>query len=209
MRETDKKLNRLTMKNILFIITFTIALVWVILHFNECIEAALMILGLCKPFIYGIMIAFVFHLPLSYFQRKLPKSIKGKTRNIVAAILALLVIIVLLTFIFWIVVPQVVDSVRSLIVTLPGYVEDVMGMLEQAISGKKIPSELVEQINEFGDGFVEAASNFVKEKLPQLLSMASGFANGIANTFMAVVIAVYLTVSKAVSYTHLLIYKLD
>ena len=53
MRETDKKLNRLTMKNILFIITFTIALVWVILHFNECIEAALMILGLCKPFIYG------------------------------------------------------------------------------------------------------------------------------------------------------------
>lgn len=196
MRETDKKLNRLTMKNILFIITFTIALVWVILHFNECIEAALMILGLCKPFIYGIMIAFVFHLPLSYFQRKLPKSIKGKTRNIVAAILALLVIIGLLTFIFWIVVPQVVDSVRSLIVTLPGYVEDVMGMLEQAISGKKIPSELVEQINEFGDGFVEAASNFVKEKLPQLLSMASGFANGIANTFMAVVIAVYLTVSK-------------
>ena len=113
MRETDKKLNRLTMKNILFIITFTIALVWVILHFNECIEAALMILGLCKPFIYGIMIAFVFHLPLSYFQRKLPKSIKGKTRNIVAAILALLVIIGLLTFIFWIVVPQVVDSVRS------------------------------------------------------------------------------------------------
>lgn len=196
MRETDKKLNRLTMKNILFIITFTVALVWVILHFNECIEAALMILGLCKPFIYGIMIAFVFHLPLSYFQRKLPKSIKGKTRNIVAAILALLVIVGLLTFIFWIVVPQVVDSVRSLIVTLPGYVEDVMGMLEQAISGKKIPSELVEQINEFGDGFVEAASNFVKEKLPQLLSMASGFANGIANTFMAVVIAVYLTVSK-------------
>ena len=196
MRETDKKLNRLTMKNILFIITFTIALVWVILHFNECIEAALMILGLCKPFIYGIMIAFVFHLPLSYFQRKLPKSIKGKTRNIVAAILALLVIIGLLTFIFWIVVPQVVDSVRSLIVTLPGYVEDVMGMLEQALNGKKIPSELVEQINEFGDGFVEAASNFVKEKLPQLLSMASGFANGIANTFMAVVIAVYLTVSK-------------
>ena len=42
MRETDKKLNRLTMKNILFIITFTIALVWVILHFNECIEACLL-----------------------------------------------------------------------------------------------------------------------------------------------------------------------
>ena len=36
----------------------------------------------CLLYTSGIMIAFVFHLPLSYFQRKLPKSIKGKTRNI-------------------------------------------------------------------------------------------------------------------------------
>ena len=35
LKDKDKKLNRLTMKHIIFIITYTIALVWVILHIDQ------------------------------------------------------------------------------------------------------------------------------------------------------------------------------
>ena len=40
------------------------------------------------------------------------------------------------------------------------------------------------------------AVNIVKNGLPHLIDMASGFASSIANIFMALVIAVYLTISK-------------
>lgn len=75
LKDKDKKLNRLTMKHIIFIITYTIALVWVILHIDQVMGTLQMIINLLKPFIYGIMMAFVFNLPMKYFMKKLPASL--------------------------------------------------------------------------------------------------------------------------------------
>ena len=195
LKDSDKKINRLTMKNILFIITFTIVLIWVILHFNEVVDAFFTIVGLCKPFIYGIMIAFVFNLPLKYFLRKLPDSL-GRAKKLIAAVLSLIIILLVIAFIFWIVVPQVVENIAMLAEKLPGYIDSASQMLDKAIKNKDIPEELMAQINAFSDDFGKMLTNVIKTGLPQVLSMASGFASSIANVFMALVIAVYLTVSK-------------
>lgn len=81
LKDKDKKLNRLTMKHIIFIITYTIALVWVILHIDQVMGTLQMIINLLKPFIYGIMMAFVFNLPMKYFMKKLPASLgKGNVQ---------------------------------------------------------------------------------------------------------------------------------
>ena len=49
LKDKDKKLNRLTMKHIIFIITYTIALVWVILHIDQVMGTLQMIINLLKP----------------------------------------------------------------------------------------------------------------------------------------------------------------
>lgn len=195
LKDSDKKINRLTMKNILFLITFTIVLIWVILHFNEVVDAFFTMVGLCKPFIYGIMIAFVFNLPLKYFLRKLPDSL-GRAKKIVAALLSLIIILMVIAFIFWIVVPQVVENIAMLADKLPGYIDSASQMLDKAIKNKDIPEDIIVQINAFSDDFGKMVTDVIKTGLPQVLSMASGFASSIANIFMALVIAVYLTVSK-------------
>lgn len=195
LKDSDKKINRLTMKNVLFIITFTIVLIWVILHFNEVVDTFFNIVGLCKPFIYGIMIAFVFNLPLKFFLRKLPDSL-GRFKKIAAALLSMIIILLIITFIIWIVIPQVVSSIKVLADTLPGYIDSAMTMLDNAIKNKDIPEDIIKQINALGDDVAKMAGDIIKTGLPQLLSMASGFASSVANVFMALVIAVYLTVSK-------------
>ncbi|MEG0273711.1 AI-2E family transporter [Amedibacillus sp. YH-ame10] len=194
-KDSDKKLNRLTMKNVLFIITFTIALIWVLLHMNDVVDGFFSIVAMCKPFIYGIMIAFVFNLPLKFFMRKLPSSL-GKSKKIVAALLSVGVIILIFTFIFWIVVPQVVESITALAEQLPGYVQSAGKMLDDIIKNRDIPEDIIKQIDTITKNIGSTIATVIKTGLPQLLNVATGFASSVANIFMALVIAVYLTVSK-------------
>lgn len=193
--DKDKKLNRLTMKNILFIISFTIALIWVLLHLSEVIDTVFMVIGLCKPFIYGIMLAFVFNLPMKFFLRKLPNNL-GKMKRPLAAVLSLLIILMVLTFIFQIVVPQVVESITTLANSLPGYFAKAQEMIKSAIENKSIPDEVMNQLDVYSAQIQETLLNLMRVGLPHILSFASGFANSVANVVMALVIAVYLTVSK-------------
>lgn len=192
--DKNKKINRLTIKNILFIITYTIALIWVMLHLQEVFGAISTVIGLLKPFIYGIMMAFVFNLPMKFFLKKLPENLKW--RKAAAAVLSLIIVITIIAFIFRIVVPQVVDSVTSLANSLPGYISSAQDMIEKAIENRDIPQEALDQLNKYSTQIQETLVNVLKNGLPHLLTFASGFANSIANIFMALVIAVYLTVSK-------------
>lgn len=192
--DKNKKINRLTIKNILFIITYTIALIWVMLHLQEVFDAISTVIGLLKPFIYGIMMAFVFNLPMKFFLKKLPENLKW--RKAAAAVLSLIIVITIIAFIFRIVVPQVVDSVTSLANSLPGYISSAQDMIEKAIENRDIPQEALDQLNKYSTQIQETLVNVLKNGLPHLLTFASGFANSIANIFMALVIAVYLTVSK-------------
>ena len=186
--------NLKTMKNLVFLITYTIGLVWVILHLEEVMGVIWMILDLLKPFIYGIMMAFVFSLPMNFFMKKLPENLRFK--RLLAAILSLLLILGVIGFIFWIVVPQVVDNFVALANALPGYLDSLEDWIEMLLTDHPIPNDVWAQIEAYAKEFQEMAVSLVKNGLPHLISMASGFASGIANFFMAIVIAVYLTVSK-------------
>lgn len=194
-KHENQTLNRITLKQVLFIIAYTIGLIWIILHMNQVIQCIGIILDLIKPFIYGIIMAFLFNLPLQYFLKKLPNSV-GKWKKIIAVILSLLLIIGLITFVVSIVVPQVVDSVVTLANAFPGYIDSFQEWMNAIIEHQQVPSNLFEMIEQYAGEIEKTLMTIVKNGLPQIVSMASGFASGVANFFMAIVIAVYLTVSK-------------
>lgn len=193
--EKNKKINRLTLKHVLFIITYTIAIIWVMLHLNQVLDLVSMIINMLKPFIYGLVMAFVFNIPMKFFLRKLPDSL-GKWKKAVASICSLLLIIGIITFVVAIVLPQIIDNIATLANSLPGYFADLQTLINRMIENKEIPAELLQQIDAYSAQLQETVLNVLKNGLPHLITMASGFANSIANVFMALVIAVYFTVSK-------------
>ena len=86
MFDKNEKLSRMTLKHAILLITYTIALIWVILHMHEVLHVVSMVIGMLKPFIYGIMMAFIFNLPLKFFMKKLPDSLKKLEKTISCAL---------------------------------------------------------------------------------------------------------------------------
>lgn len=195
MFDKNQKLNRLTLRHAFLLITYTVALVWVILHVNEVLGIAGMVFAMLKPFLYGIMLAFVFHLPMNFFLRKLPDSL-GRAKKPLAAVLAILMIVLLAAIIVQIVVPTLVESIVSLANSIPGYLSDAQRYVETMIRNKEIPQEVLDSVDAYALQIQKTLLDIVKNGIPQVLDLAGNVASSLANVFMALVIAVYLTISK-------------
>ena len=79
---------------------------------------------------------------------------------------------------------------------LPGYIEDAQKTITSMIEKQQIPQDVLKQVDTYSAQLQDTLVNLLKNGIPHLLTMASGFASSLANVFMALVIAVYLTVSK-------------
>ena len=86
MFDKNEKLSRMTLKHAILLITYTIALIWVILHMHEVLHVVSMVIGMLKPFIYGIMMAFIFNLPLKFFYEKVTRFFEKMEKTISCAL---------------------------------------------------------------------------------------------------------------------------
>lgn len=191
----DKKITRMTLKNALLLITYTVLLVLCAMNYRSILAVLTDFIGLIKPFIYGFAMAYIFNLPLKFFMRKLPPSIK-KGRAIIATICSLTFIALIIAFILYIVVPQVVDSIVSLASALPAYIESSQEAITVWMSKLEISDDVMNQIMNYSTQIQDTALNIVSNLLPAIISTTKGITTSIANIFMAFVIAVYLLISK-------------
>lgn len=191
----DKKISRLTLKNVIYIITYTVLLIWVVLNIGAVYGTLNTLLNLIKPFIYGFALAYIFNLPMKFFLRKLPNSL-GKFKKLCAVLLSIIIIGMIITFIFQIVVPQVVENISILVNALPGYFNSAEKYITEIIESKQIPDNVIAEIMKYSKDIQDAVLNVAKNILPHILGFAGGFANSIANIFLSIVIAVYLSISK-------------
>ncbi len=193
--DKDKKMNRITVKHALILITYTIALLWIMTHINTVVKYLKIIIDILKPFIYGIALAFVFNIPLKYFMKKLPKTII-KGRKLLASLLSIIAIVLVITILVWIVFPQIVDNVMTLVNAFPGYVDSIVDfgndMMRKGYISNELIAELQVYINELGN----MAIDLLKSLFPQVLGAAGSIASSLKNIVLAFVICVYITISK-------------
>ena len=193
--DKDKKIQNLDLKQVLLIITYTIILIWVMLHVKDVWNVVQQVGSLLSPFILGLVLAFLFQQPLQFFLKKLPDSL-GTHKNLCASLLSLVSIIGAITFIGWIVVPLLIDNAKMLAEAFPGYIEDAIALFEDLMSRNLIPADVVSQLENYIHELENIFIDVMKNGLPKVIDLASSFASSVANVVLAIVIAIYLTISK-------------
>ena len=111
-----------------------IVLYWV-LHETERVRSAFgLVTRLTAPFLLGAALAFILNVPMRAIERLLQKVKKPGLRRTLAILLTFLVLCLVLAGVVRLLVPQVQQTVDSLIATLPGFFNRVevwaMGILQ-------------------------------------------------------------------------------
>ena len=159
-----------------------------------------MIFSLLKPFMIGFALAYMFSIPMRYFQKKIPD--KWKNKEMLSAILSFLCVVLVLTFVISVVVPQLRDSIMTLIEEFPSYAKATEETMMHYMSEYNLDEALIEQWNIYSKQIEETVLNVAKSILPMIMGMAGSIISTVTDLVMAIVSAIYFTVTKDTLLTH-------
>lgn len=188
------KVKQLTVKNVLLIITYSVLLIFALINYQPILAFIGKILDLISPFFIAVGIAYVFNIPLKFYLNKLPEQMKY--RKALAAVLTLVTILLIFFVIIRIIAPQLQESIGMLIDNVPGYIEKSNEFINKLTAEFEFSEEMLTQINNLIGEASKWLMSFATDLLPRLLAIGKGVTNGIMNLFLALIIAVYMTVSK-------------
>lgn len=186
-------------KTILFLIVFTITLIFAFLNipfFISCIDKILTILF---PFLLGLCIAFILNVPMSLLEEKLFKRIKNKKfKRILSIILSLLLVVFIIIFVLLLVIPDFAKAITSLINTLPNSLNNLSNWLNSIF--EKYP-KVKEQINSINwDSITVNAVDFLKNSSNTLfsnsISFVGSFISSIFSFGLGIVFSIYILAQK-------------
>ena len=196
----DKK----TLKNIFLGVGACIILYW-ILHETERVKSVIDVLsGIFAPFVAGAGIAFIINVPMRSIENKFVRIKRDGWRRTVALLITLAVIIMVLSLVFYLLIPQVIATAKTFLESLPPFFTKVQ---ENIIAFLNENPQLMEwvgtridlnSINLSGilQKALDVAGNSVSTIISGTFTAIGGIAGILVNGVISAVFAVYCLFNK-------------
>lgn len=200
----DIRIEKKTLRNIVLVILGFVLLYWVLNQTNHVIGIAKRVMDILSPFIIGSVLAFILNVPMRAFERLFAGIKNEKFRRVCALLVTILAVFLILTLVFLLLIPQLSDTVQSLIPKLQTFAlrveekanafltehPEVMQWIMENTDLEKFdwPSLAQNMLNVVGDSL----STIFTRTISAIGSVTSGFITG----FIAVAFAIYSLFQK-------------
>ncbi len=202
-------LDKKSLRNIFLLACGCILLYWV-LHEPERFNALYgTFKGIFAPFVWGAGIAFILNVPMRAIENKwLGKVKKPEARRALAVLITCILFLIVLGIVFWLLIPQVLDTARTLINSLPGFFQNVINKVREFLADNP---DLLEWVNEnvikvfdpskiagMLEGTLDQIGNSLSSIVSNAIATISTITSGIYNAIMSIVFAIYCLSRKEV-----------
>lgn len=197
------ELSKKTVKRILLIITFTVLLIWAIYNHKLLFKYIGELYSLISPFVIGLCIAYVVNVIMRPIERlwiKLLSKCKGKwvekMKRPICLLLSILLVIGIILAVVFIIMPELSDSVSSLVSMVPSYVSEVESWWEAlALRLDKYGVELP-QFSFDTDKFIQILKDGGTAVLNTTLSATTSIVTAVINIVLALAFSIYVLAQK-------------
>lgn len=199
------RLNKEDVRSIGKLMLFAALLVFVIIYFNRIIAAGKFVLDVFMPFVIGSVIAFILHIPMGFFERKLEKLCRKRFKGIraVSMLSAMLAVIAVLGFVMIIVIPQLISTITEITNVIPVAIRTIFEKLETLFSENEQIMGYISQIEGIKfdwRGILNSLTNFLKTGFSDIITttyMATGsILGGLMDFFISFAFAIYILAQK-------------
>ena len=190
----DKK----TLKTYLLLISFTIGLVLVVVHFETILGGIGVFLRLLTPLFVGIIIAFVLNRPYEWLNRLYREKcrLKPRTAQILAVVTVYLLAFGAIILLICMVVPELIRNLQLFAASVNQYLLEAQAMLNGFTETFGLPPvDLSDFINTVSQ-YLGTLSSFINEMIPQIVEVTGGFISGVVTAFISIILSVYLLSGK-------------
>lgn len=182
------EVNKKTLRNLFLLVAGGILLYW-LLHDTERVGSFFSILNnIFSPFVLGACVAFILNVPMRAFEGVLKKVNNPKWKRLLAVLLTLVAVILVLSLVFWLLIPQLIDTFQSLVPALINFAGETETFIRELLHHYP---QLLSWIKENTDLENTSLSSLIMQLVTLVGSNVSDLVNGaviaISTVFGAVV----------------------
>lgn len=174
-----------------------IAIFFAFFNFNVIVQIWRTIFSLTTPFILGFAIAFLLNKPMMFFEQKLlgKLKIKPQHRRNLASILAVLFGVLTVCIFLGMLIPQLMESIFSLVRSFPGYVDEFQRFVIDFIEQNAIDTgQLTKYITD--NNLFNQLTDFVTEFLPKMVQYTYQLGSTLLNVLLGIMSGLYMLMDK-------------
>ena len=211
------KLDKENTKQIIKIVVVAIVLLIALINIQPLWNVFTVFLGILSPFIWGLAIAFILNIFMTFYENKVFKSkkqngkeknkLKNNTKNITrkkkkgakrtfSILLSILTIIAVIAIIMTLIIPQFVDVIGNLISNIPTYLENLKNFGINITEQFPEINNYIQNIHIDTEALRNGIMNISKDVLSVTINQISSLISNIVNFFIAIVFAVYILANK-------------
>ena len=188
-------LAQLKTKRILFTFTIMVIIAAAVFHINTVINYLLAFIELFNPFFVGLAIAYFFNVFMVIVEKRI-KNRFGKYRRLVSFGVTLTLLVLIVTFVLFNVVPNMVQSIRELVESLKGLdatINSLVGSNQGWLAGFDIQ---IPELDFDFDTILATLQNNYQLLLGGLSSYATRAIGGLSTFFIGLFFSIYLILYK-------------
>lgn len=196
-------ISKKTVKRILLIIAFTVILIWAVYNHKLLFKYIGELYALISPFVIGLCIAYVVNVimrPIERMWMKLLSRCRGKwvekLKRPICLLLSILLIIGIILAVVFLIIPELSESISSLVSMIPSYVTEVESWWE-ALSERLVKYGVdLPQFNFNPDKLIDFLKDGGTAVLNTTLSATTSIVTAVINFVLALAFSIYVLAQK-------------
>lgn len=172
-----------------------------LLHLSEVYGWIKTFLGLFTPFYIGFAIAYLLNPVLNFWEEKILKKMKKpKAKRTVSVLITYTIFLAILGGAIAYLLPLLFKNITELVNAIPGYydsmVKGVNGFIDDHPAIEEFYLKNADKINGILAGGVEGLTSSLSGLLSSVANITIKLGGGVINTFVGIIISIYLLMEK-------------
>lgn len=178
----------------LTILLIGIAFYWVLNNLGPVRSWISGVVGILNPFLAGIALAYLLNTPTVFLEHKVFHRFRYK--RALSILVAYLLAVVVVAFLLVLVLPQVAQSVISLVNNSNTYFTNFSALVQQLITEFQLEGEVLDNMMLSYQDVFKKVTDFLATSLPQILDYGIAIGNGLVSGITALISSVYMLFGK-------------
>ncbi len=164
------------------------------------------IIGVLQPVIFGLVIAYLVNPMVNFFDRYISRATLYKAKNaekaarvadIISVIVSILIFTGIIAGLFWLVIPQLIDSVTEFVKTFPQKLDSITEWSDKFLDENESLRGVFDSVIDYEKKWLSNdLSGFVSDMAGSLASGVWSVVNFFKNFLLGLIFAIYLLCNK-------------
>ena len=178
-------------------------IVKLVFQFTPVWNAVKVVFGVLSPFVIGIILAYLINplykfLDFTFFRKWLHMTKRGRLRKTLSLLISYIIVFGIIAAMIYVIVPQFVTSIRSLIGTITGFTanfETWLDQLQDQFSHLNL-AFLTDNISGLVPKILSTVQDWAEGLLPNILSTSVSVVSSVINVVLSIVVSIYILSDK-------------